>query len=227
MPRHGTLTLAVSTLGFLPLASLRAFPAGQYRGRSFPRSTQEPEPGSRRLYAGCRLGGRQDIPQAPPENFAPSSVSTSLFVDLDASSAVHSRSSSRLSPDVLLGRLFRNAHHPGRCAGAAYGGLEPPPAGRLRGAHPHLLCSTVSGGPTSTSGPPATFVAHRKVHLVELNAHRLSGPMPQRRSGRMLSYPRWVPSLSQAASAWSVRSLSHTISPSRARRPSTKAVLSA
>src|SRR5215470_10171535 len=26
------------------------------------------------------------------------------------------------------GRLFRNAHHPGRCAGAACGGLEPPPA---------------------------------------------------------------------------------------------------
>jgi hypothetical protein len=38
-------------------------------------------------------------------------------------------------------RLFRNAHHPSRCAGAACGGLNPDPAIRVRGAHPHLLCS--------------------------------------------------------------------------------------
>ena len=47
-----------------------------------------------------------------------------------------SGSPSRLSPDALLGRLFHNAHHPGRWAGAACGGLEPPPARRLRGAIP-------------------------------------------------------------------------------------------
>jgi len=40
-----------------------------------------------------------------------------------------------------LVRLFRNAHHPSHCAGAACGGLNPDPATRVRGAHPHLLCS--------------------------------------------------------------------------------------
>ena len=34
------------------------------------------------------------------------------------------------------GRLFRNAHHPGRCADAACGGLEPPPARATPGGLP-------------------------------------------------------------------------------------------
>src|SRR5262245_19414474 len=49
------------------------------------------------------------------------------------------RLTSRHLTDLL--RLFRNAHHPSRCAGAACGGLNPDPAIRVRGAHPHLLCS--------------------------------------------------------------------------------------
>jgi len=49
----------------------------------------------------------------------------------------------RLTSAHLTGypRLFRNAHHPGRCAGAACGGLNPDPAIRVRGAAPHLLRS--------------------------------------------------------------------------------------
>ncbi|MBO0743653.1 MAG: hypothetical protein J2P43_01445, partial [Candidatus Dormibacteraeota bacterium] len=35
--------------------------------RSFTRSTLAPEPGSRRLYAGCRLGSTTGLPQARPE----------------------------------------------------------------------------------------------------------------------------------------------------------------
>ena len=38
-------------------------------------------------------------------------------------------------------RLFRNAHHHGFLSTAAYGGLKPPPAWRLRGARPHLRLS--------------------------------------------------------------------------------------
>src|SRR5207244_4982961 len=37
------------------------------RGDRFPRSTPEPEPGSRHLYAGHRLGSRQVLPQTDPE----------------------------------------------------------------------------------------------------------------------------------------------------------------
>ena len=39
------------------------------------------------------------------------------------------------------GRLFRNAQDPGPWTDAASGGLNPNPAVRVRGAHPHALCS--------------------------------------------------------------------------------------
>ena len=43
------------------------------------------------------------------------------------------------TPDLEFS--FRNAHHPDHCVRAACGGLNPDPAIRVRGAHPHLLCS--------------------------------------------------------------------------------------
>src|SRR5215471_6205181 len=57
---------------------LRSWPAHiAVPRRSFTRSTLAPEPGSRRLYAGCRLGSNQVAPKLVPRPFA-SSVSTSL-----------------------------------------------------------------------------------------------------------------------------------------------------
>jgi hypothetical protein len=41
-------------------------------------------------------------------------------------------------------RLFRHAHDPGHWTGAASGGLDSDPAVRIRGADPHLLCSTAA-----------------------------------------------------------------------------------
>jgi len=54
-------------------------------GCSFTRSTLAPEPGSRRLYAGCRLGSTTGLPQARPEatRFLGFDISD---VSLDASS---------------------------------------------------------------------------------------------------------------------------------------------
>src|SRR5713101_5326671 len=137
MPRFGTLLLTDLAAWRSPSrARLSHRPSrSQCRGRSFPRSTLAPEPGSRRLYAGCRLGSKQVPPRLVPSRSA-FSVATSLEVPLDASSAVHSRSPSRPTPDALFERLFRNVHHPGRDAGAACGSLEPPPARRFRGANP-------------------------------------------------------------------------------------------
>jgi len=68
---------------------------------------------------------------------------------------VHSRSSSQHAPDGSRPAFSRNAHHPSRCAGAASGGLDPDPAVRARGAHPHLLCSRhfLFGRVTSLSAP--------------------------------------------------------------------------
>src|SRR5215831_6264359 len=125
--------------------------------RSFTRSTLAPEPGSRRLYAGCRLGSAPGLPQAYPE--ASCILGCDIFRCL---STRHRRFTlvrlHRFTPDALYGRLFGNAHHPGRCAGAACRGLEPPPDRRPRGAYLHHQRSTLSG-PPSTSEPPPRFAS--------------------------------------------------------------------
>jgi hypothetical protein len=80
----------------------------------------------------------------PPSELRPRSTTGTWFWQrpyaFDTSATVHLRSSCQRSPDGLS-RLFRNAHHPGHCAKAACGGLDPDPAIRVRGAVPHLLCS--------------------------------------------------------------------------------------
>ncbi|WP_162781408.1 hypothetical protein [Xenorhabdus nematophila] len=42
-----------------------------HRGDRFPRSPQEPESTSRRLYAGCRAGSKQVAPCAYPTGTTP------------------------------------------------------------------------------------------------------------------------------------------------------------
>jgi len=56
-PRFGTLTLTGRPLESLPW----------HRCCRFPRSTQEPEPSSRRLRAGRRLGSKQVSPRLIPD----------------------------------------------------------------------------------------------------------------------------------------------------------------
>src|SRR5215472_7280864 len=89
---YGTVRHCLLDLGTLPLADwplvgspshdrtdqLRPWPDRiAAPRRSFTRSTLAPEPGSRRLYAGCRLGSNQVAPKLVPRPVA-SSVSTSL-----------------------------------------------------------------------------------------------------------------------------------------------------
>jgi len=92
---------------------------------------------SRRLHAGRHSASRQ----APSELYP---RPTPGFGDIPTLSTRHQRFTRvRLTSAHLTGypRLFRNAHYPGHCAGAACGGLNPDPAIRVRGADPHLLCS--------------------------------------------------------------------------------------
>jgi hypothetical protein len=56
VPRFGTLALVGQPLELLP----------SHRGDRFPRSTQEPEPRSRRLHAGRRLGSTTGASQTYP-----------------------------------------------------------------------------------------------------------------------------------------------------------------
>ena len=108
-----------------------------FRGDRFPRSAQEPEPGSRHLHAGHHPGSKQVIPWARPEVRIRPRFRCRLN-HFDTSSVVHSRSSSWLTPDPInAGPFAATLTTPARhLTGAACGGLQPPPAGRLRRAKP-------------------------------------------------------------------------------------------
>src|SRR5215471_10975130 len=148
MPRFGTQSLTVlaaweapSRFRFGHVTSPR-----QYRGLRFSRSVLAPDvglaPPIRRMPSGQQAGFPQTCPEEPGA-FGFDIITAAL----DASSTVHSHSPSQLVPDILLGRLFRNVHHPSHCAGAACGGLEPPPARRPRGTYPHHQHSIASVPP--------------------------------------------------------------------------------
>src|SRR6266851_7207561 len=72
MPRFGTLLLADLAAWRSPSCARLSHrpPRSRCRGRSFPCSTSAPEPGSRRLYAGCRLGRKQVPPRLVPSRSA-------------------------------------------------------------------------------------------------------------------------------------------------------------
>jgi len=78
------------SFGFLPC----------HRGDRFPRSLQKPETGSRRLHTGHRPA-RKQVPSGPIPSQQRCSVLMSVELLFDASSAVHLRSSSCLTPDVF------------------------------------------------------------------------------------------------------------------------------
>ncbi len=66
------------------------------------------------------------------------------FGDVSTVSTCHQRFTRVRLPSAHLtstSRLFRTAHHHGCWAVAAFGGLDPDRAVRVRRAHPHLLCS--------------------------------------------------------------------------------------
>src|SRR5207244_6470020 len=65
---------------------------------------------------------------------------------IDASAVVHTRSSSRRTPDPLTAGLFPQRSPPRLLTGAACSGLGSPPARRTRRAYLHHWHSTVRAG---------------------------------------------------------------------------------
>ncbi len=116
-------------------------------------------PPIRRMPPGQQAGS----PQACPESFCFLGFGI-VSVPLDASSAVRLRSPSRLTPDALLSAVSATFTTPAMGAGAACGGLEPPPARRFRGADPHRQRSIASGFPIYI-GLPSAFVAQQNSGL--------------------------------------------------------------
>ena len=128
MPRCGTLTLGGPPLACLP---------GQ-RGDRVPRSTPQPASRSRPLYAG-RHAGRKPVPPALllEERLAPVLTSSLRFRHLiDGALALVSV----LPPCHDHAVPFPHRSRPWLFTSAAGGGLQPPPARRLRGACPHRVC---------------------------------------------------------------------------------------
>src|SRR5260370_33378775 len=68
------------------------------------------------------------------------------LMSFDASAVVHTRSSSRRSPDPVLPGLFPERSPRRLLTAAAPGGLGSPPARRARRANPHHRHSTVQSG---------------------------------------------------------------------------------
>ena len=158
VPRIGTLPLTVATAwgppSRRPVAPSPPSPAGQYRDDRFSCSMPAPTTSSRHLYT----GHRQDSTQAASwlrarHQGAPSSrghlttpVSMPSFYSFDASAVVHTRSSSRRTPDPLTAGLFPQRSPPRLLTDAACGGLRAPPARRTRRANLHHWHSTVRAG---------------------------------------------------------------------------------
>ena len=82
-----------------------------HRDDRFPRSTTEPDPGSRRLQAGCRSGRAPGLRPNLSRRPLPSLRFRHRPVNFGTSSAVRLRSSLRISPDGIKSRLFCDAHH--------------------------------------------------------------------------------------------------------------------
>src|SRR5208337_2843128 len=128
-----------------------------HRGDRFPRSTKEPDPGSRRLQAGRRSGRASGLRPNSSQGPLPSPWFRHRPVNFGTSSAVRLRSSLRISPDGIKSRLFLRRSPPPLLTAAARSGLKPAPDRRLRGACPHLFCS---------STPPLQSVCSRRTRCI-------------------------------------------------------------
>jgi hypothetical protein len=164
--------------------------AGQHRatGRPrarddrFPRSAPKPKPSSRHLHAGHRLASQQAPCQAHPGTPCQPRFRCHLC-SFDTSSVVRFRSPSRLTPAALKARLFPRRSPPRLLTAAARGGLQPPPAGRLRRAtrpparHLHLRYSTASVGPTFYIEPPQrSWHTQDRAPALQLHLQELARP---------------------------------------------------
>src|SRR5690349_24278277 len=153
------------------LSSTGPTPGRQYRGEAFPRSTPAPEPSSRHLCAGHHLANRQ-----APARLVPGQQLDPGFDVVATLSTLHQWFTHvRLPGSHLthLVRLFRHTHHHGSFTAATDGGLQPPPAERLRRTYLHHQCST------ATIGAIFYIAASSRVRGIQSSAYRTSRQFPR------------------------------------------------
>jgi len=112
-----------------------------------------PATSSRHLYTGHRQGNTQAAPWLRARQrraFVPGTLRfpgfDAIVRSVDASAVVHTRSTSRRTPDPLTAGLLPQRSPPRLLTDAACGGLGSPPARRTRRANPHHWHSTVRAG---------------------------------------------------------------------------------
>ena len=144
----------------------------QYRNDRFSCSMPAPATRSRHLYTGHHQDSTQaaswlkthDFPYAvvPGSRNAPGF--DAIVLRFDASAVVHTRSSSRHTPDPLTTGLFLQRSPPQLLTGAACSGLGSPPARRTRRANPHHQHSTLR----------ATNLLHQQHSTIRTHSHARS-----------------------------------------------------
>ena len=142
-PRRYSAPRSCCCLGVSLSCTTGTLPARpRYRSCRFPRSAQEPGPDSRHLHAGHHLGSRQVSPRLLPRQ--------RLLLGSDVIATLSTRhqwfTRVRLPGPYLTPSWtpFPQRSPLRLLTGAACGGLEPPPARRLRRTFLHLLGSIAS-----------------------------------------------------------------------------------
>ena len=157
VPRLGTLPLAVSAARGPPSRSQAGSPPVPWpplSGRQvllFRTSARdELTPPLHRAPPGQHAGHPLAEGTPPQRAFVPGTMRLpgfdAIVPPIDASAVVHTRSSSRRTPDPLTAGLFPQRSPPRLLTGAACGGLGSPPARRTRRTYLHHWHSTVHAG---------------------------------------------------------------------------------
>ena len=178
-------------LGVLPCTARPQAHAGA-TGRPAPSGRQVPtfRAGPRPELAppSCRTppGQSAGSPQAHPE-IRPQPRFRRQSEAFDTSSAVHLRSPSRVPPDALIGAPFPQRSPPRLLTDAACGGLQPPPAGRLRRATPPSPAQHRHHRPSLYLRSPPTFVVTQAAAFFRISrssANTLTSRRSRRSSSR-------------------------------------------
>jgi len=167
----------ISCLGFsLPPASVNT-PASAITARGSHVSCQRLNRARATSVPGNRQGSKQVSPgSSRGNNWTPVTIAAATLTTFQQWFTRVRLPGPHLTHHV---RLFRGAHHPGSFTGATHGGLQPPPAGRLRRAclhHQHntatistifyiATSSRARGAPSSAKRSNVTIGNSRDSHM--------------------------------------------------------------
>src|SRR5262249_50531107 len=142
LPRISTLPLTVSAARGSPFRRQPQHASGAITARGSHVSCQRPDRARATSVPGNRQGSKQVSPgSSRGNNWTPVTIAVATLTTLQQWFTRVRLPGPHLTHHV---RLFRGAHHPGSFTRATHGGLQPPPAGRLRRACLHHQHNTAT-----------------------------------------------------------------------------------